>query len=244
MGVQLFQGDCIQTMAQLPDKCVDLVAIDPPYSSGGTFATQRKASTRTKYTDDDANGAARLPSFSCDNMDSRSYFAFMREVLTTARSKTVDEGVCICFIDFRNLPVLTDAFQAAGWTWRGLAVWDKKNSRPQKGRYKNQCEYIVWGSNGAMPFDRGVPPLPGVYAFANVSSTEREHQTEKPVELMEDLLKIVPAGATVLDCFMGSGSTGVAAVNTGRKFIGIEALPAYFETAQRRIDAALAAGLE
>ena len=56
----------------------------------------------------------------------------------------------------------TDALQWAGWIWRGTAVWDKGNSRPQKGRFRQQAEYIVWGSNGPMPINRPVSCLPVV----------------------------------------------------------------------------------
>ena len=107
------------------------------------------------------------------------------------------------------------------------------------GRFRNQAEYIVWGSNGTLPFKRGIPPLPGVYAHANVPTNKRSHQTEKPVALMRELLEIVPVGSTVLDPFMGSGSTGVACVETGRDFVGIELNAEYFKTAQQRIGAAL-----
>lgn len=58
--------------------------------------------TREKYTDSGYHGAARLPSFSGDSMDARSYFAFMREVMTVAREKTAEGGVCAVFIDLRN----------------------------------------------------------------------------------------------------------------------------------------------
>ena len=60
------------------------------------------------------------------------------------------------FIDWRQLPAATDALQWAGWIWQGTAVWDKGNSRPQKGRFRQQAEYIVWGSNGDMPISRDV----------------------------------------------------------------------------------------
>ena len=89
-----------------------------------------------------------------------------------------------------------------------------------------------------MPINRGVPTLPGVYRYPNVQSTNRVHQAEKPVILMEDLIKIVPNGSTVLDCFMGSGTTGVAAINTGRKFIGIESAPENYKVAKQRISKA------
>lgn len=64
-------------------------------------------------------------------------------------------GAPICvFIDWRQLPALACAMQWAGWIWRGVAVWDKMTSRPQKGRYRQQAEFMVWGSNGPMPLQR------------------------------------------------------------------------------------------
>lgn len=234
--VTLYQGDCMNTMAQIADGSVDGLIIDPPYSSGGTFSTQRKAESGKKYLDTGGAKQTELPSFSGDNMDMRSFTMFMRAVLFEGRQKTKESGVCCVLIDFRNLPAVADAMQMAGWTWRGIAVWDKLNSRPQKGRFKNQCEYIVWGSNGAMPPDRGVPVLDGVFRFQNVPTARAHHQTEKPIGLMEKVVEIVPPGGTVLDCFMGSGSTGVACVRTGRRFIGIELNEFYFETAARRIE--------
>ena len=126
------------------------------------------------------------------------------------------------FVDWRNLPAMTDAVQMAGWVWRGICVWDKGISRNQPGRFRNDCEYIVWASNGDMPIDwkaaKGTKAMPGVYHVPIVAPKQRQHQTEKPVELLEGLLAIAPADGLVLDAFMGSGSTGVACMNTGRRF--------------------------
>lgn len=227
--------DCLEGMKLLPDESLDMVLTDPPYSSGGLFAGDRKADTRNKYTRTECNGAARCQSFSGDNMDQRSFTEFMRMVLHTARTKAKPGAIIAVFVDWRNLPALTDALQTAGWVWRGIVVWDKKNSRPQKGRFRSQCEYIVWGSNGALPLERGVNCLPGVYSITNVASKDRLHQTEKPVELLEALLEIVPAGSVVLDPFAGSGSTCVACLNTGRHYIGIELSTHYYETARKRL---------
>lgn len=118
--------------------------------------------------------------------------------------------------------------------WRGIAIWNKPNGRPQKGRFRSEFEYIVWGSNGAMPFDRGVGCLPGLYRYSNVQSKDRVHQTEKPLQLIEDLLEIVPKGSTVLDPFMGSGTTAVACMRTGRNFIGFELDKHYHAVALER----------
>lgn len=126
------------------------------------------------------------------------------------------------FVDWRQLPALTDAMQWAGWVWRGLAVWDKQNSRPQIGRYRQQCEYIVWGSNGPLPVERGVGVLPGVFSFPNVPTGERWHQTQKPLDLMRQVVRICEPGGIVCDPFSGSGSTIQAALMEGYKAVGIE----------------------
>lgn len=230
--------DCLEGLKEIPDGSVDLVLTDPPYSSGGAFSGDRRSRTGVKYTAVDYDGASALPDFSGDNMDQRGFTEFCRQVFAKCREKTKPEGVIASFIDWRNLPALTDALQAAGWVWRGIAVWNKPNGRPQKGRYRNEFEFIVWGSNGPMPFERGVGCLPGYYRYSNVQSKDRTHQTEKPLQLIEDLLKIVPEGAVVLDPFMGSGTTAVACQNTGRNFIGFELSKEYHAVALNRVEAA------
>lgn len=75
--------------------------------------------------------------------------------------------------------------------------------------------------------------------FSNASQMDRYHPTQKPVALMEYLIRTYTnEGDTVLDNTMGSGTTGVACMNTGRKFIGIERDEKYFSIAQYRIEAA------
>lgn len=227
--------DCLEGLKDVPDGSIDLVLTDPPYSSGGAFSGDRKSRTSTKYTATDYQGGALLPDFSGDNMDQLGFMEFTRQVFAKCREKTKPEGVVAAFIDWRNLPALCNSLQAAGWVWRGIAVWNKRNGRPQKGRFRNEFEFIVWGSNGPMPFERGVRCLPGFYQYPNVSAKDRTHQTEKPLQLIEDLLEIVPKGATVLDPFMGSGTTAVACLKTGRDFIGFELDKQYHATAQQRI---------
>ena len=60
-------------------------------------------------------------------------------------------GILEMFVDWRNLPAMTDAVQMAGWVWRGVVVWDKGISRNQPGRFRNDCEFVVWCSNGDLP---------------------------------------------------------------------------------------------
>ena len=151
--IKLLKGNCLDLLRQLEPGCADLVLIDPPYSSGGLFAGDRKQDTRVKYTDADFNGAARFPSFSGDNMDQHSFIQFMAHVSMELRELTKEGGTIAAFIDWRNLPAMTDAIQMAGWVWRGIIVWDKGISRNIPGRFRNDCEYIVWGTNGRKEVD-------------------------------------------------------------------------------------------
>lgn len=234
------QGDCVTLLDDIVDNYVDMVLTDPPYSSGGLFAGQRKKETGDKYTSKRFNGSSRFANFSGDNMDQRSFTEFMRMVLAKCRQKTKPEGICAVFTDWRQLPAMTDALQMAGWIYRGIVVWDKGNSRPIPNRFRNDCEYIVWGTNGQTKaeYKEGVSIFPGCYHISSVASVKKHHQTEKPVPLIENLIKICPDNGIVLDCFMGSGTTGVACINTDRNFIGIEIDKDYHKTAVQRINKA------
>jgi site-specific DNA-methyltransferase (adenine-specific) len=149
-----------------------------------------------------------------------------------------DGAPVVVFTDWRQLPVTTDAVQIAGFVWRGIAVWTKENaSRPQLGRFRADAEFLVWGSKGPMrPWD-GAEVLPGTFAHTPVHSSEREHQTEKPLALMEEVVRIARPGAVVLDPFCGSGTTGAACLRRGRRFLGCDLSGNYAKRARDRLAA-------
>ena len=168
-------------------------------------------------------------------MDQRSWMHMMRQVLEKARDKCVPGAALAIFIDWRNLPLLTDAVQWAGWSLRGVAVWDKLSSRPQRGRFRQQAEFVVWGSNGSMPVDRGVGCLPGVFRAANVQGSERIHKTQKPLDVMRQVVQICVPGGRILDPFAGSGTTLAAAAEEGFDAVGIEAHMTIAKAAAQRL---------
>lgn len=226
----LYLADCMEVLPSLPR--VDAVIADPPYSSGGQFRGDRTGATSMKYQQTGNEGL--YPEFSGDTRDQRSYLAWCSMWMSRARERTRSGGLFVTFTDWRQLPVTTDAVQCGGWVWRGIGVWDKtEGARPQKGRYRNQCEYFVWGSNGPLA-DVG-PCLPGVFRYS-ANSEEKHHIASKPQRMLQDLLPI--CGPSILDPFMGSGSAGVAAVHSGRSYIGIEIDEAHFLTACERIEQA------
>lgn len=208
----LLKGNCLDLLRTLEPGCADFVLIDPPYSSGGLFAGDRKQDTRVKYTDSDFNGAARFPSFSGDNMDQHSFIQFMTHVSMELRDKTKEGGAIAAFIDWRNLPAMTDAIQMGGWVWRGIIVWDKGISRNIPGRFRNDCEFIVWGTNGRKEVDwkaaKGAKAMPGIYHINGVNTKQKHHQTEKPVELLKALIQICPRGGDRDRLFYGQRQHG------------------------------------
>ena len=204
---------------------------DPPYASGGTKQNERNRTTNQKYSSMKAENA--LPDFDGDNKDQRSWTHWMAEWLYDAR-KACKVGAPIClFIDWRQYPSITDALQWAGWIWRGTAVCVKGNSRPQKGRFRQQAEYIVWGSNGPMPINRPVSCLRGVFRYGNPQN--RIHVTEIPLQLKKDVIQICEPGGRILDPFAGAGTTILAAVEEGYETVGIEVTDAYYKLGSDRV---------
>lgn len=232
----LYAGDCLAVLNQLDTGSVDAVVCDPPYSSGGMVRGDRAAATTSAKYVQSGSSSKELAEFSGDNRDQRAYAYWSALWMGEALRLTRPGGVILAFTDWRQLPATTDAVQAGGWVWRGIVPWAKPTARPQSGRFAAQCEYVVWGSAGPMENDYSLTSHRGFFQAA--PPREREHITQKPVDVMRQLVKIAPEGGVVLDPFMGSGTTGVAAMLERRRFIGVEMVEQYQRVALRRIQEA------
>lgn len=233
----LYGGEALAVLAQLETGSVDALITDPPYSSGGMVRSDRTNSTVDKYVTTQNRHRDELIEFSGDSRDQRAYAYWCTLWLAEALRVVRPGGLAMLFTDWRQLPSTTDALQAGGWVWRGIVPWHKPNARPMSGRFTNACEYIVWGSNGPMPLDWTAGTFPGFYQAS--PPRERDHITQKPLDVMRQLVRIIPAGGTILDPFAGSGTTGCAAVIEGHRFIGCEKVPHYLDVADTRIRTAL-----
>lgn len=228
-------GDALAYLATLPTASVDAVITDPPYSSGGLMRGDRTRDTRTKYTGEKHRKPNSLE-FAGDSRDGRGWSHWMTLWLTEALRVTRPGGTLTMFTDWRQLPAATDAVQAGGWIWRGIVPWIKPDARPQRGRYTQNAEFVVWGTAGPRPLDGDT--LPGYYLARVPRATDpegRHHITQKPLDVMRSLVRICPTGGTVLDPFAGSGQTGVAAILENRRFIGSEITEHYHQVAETRI---------
>jgi site-specific DNA-methyltransferase (adenine-specific) len=240
----LYLGDCLDVLPTLEDGSVDAVVTDPPYSSGGQFRSEKVRPANEKYrgwshgVDETRKPSAFYSAFSGDNKDTRVFMAWSKVWMDAAFTVARDGAYFGITTDWRQLPAVTDTMQYAGWTWRGLLVWNKKIGRPVAGRYRNHIEYIAWGSRGAFNGNQRVY-ADSLHVEAPPTHVHRVHVTEKPVGLIEYALSVVAAPSIILDPFMGSGTTGVACVKLGRKFIGIEIDRGYFDIAVKRIRQAI-----
>ncbi|MCX7172609.1 MAG: DNA methyltransferase [Proteobacteria bacterium] len=225
-GADLYRGDCLAVLPGLTGP-FGAVVTDPPYSSGGQSKGDRARSTGDKYLN---SGATKYPDFLGDTKDQRAYLHWSALWMGLCFERLADGGLMIVFSDWRQLPVTTDAMQAAGVTWRGIAVWDKTGgARPYKGGFRSQAEYIIWGSKGAL---KGERYSPGVFRV-NPLAGGKLHQVGKPLPLMEEL--VAACGPRILDPFMGSATTGLAALGQGKTFTGIEVSQHYFQVALSRL---------
>lgn len=234
-NISLYQGDALAVLSSLKNNSVDAVLTDPPYSSGGVSIGARQAAPSQKYQ---SSGTKRqYPPMLGDSKDQRSWIMWCTLWLGECWRVASDGAPLMVFTDWRQLPALSDAIQAAGWKWLGIVPWDKRSARPQIGKFRQQCEYVLFAVKGRFVAHTRAC-LPGVYVYP-VIAARKVHLTSKPVELIEDLLAVTDPQASVLDPFMGGGSVGEACVRTGHGYIGMELSPEYFEISRNRLKALL-----
>ena len=227
-GITIYHADAFDVLPTLSG--IGAVITDPPYSSGGAFRGDRMRQTSVKYVQ--SGVAAYRPEFAGDNRDQRSFLAWCSLWLNAARNACVSGAHVGCFIDWRQLPTMTDAIQAGGWTWRGVAVWSKKFGRPNPAGFSSACEFFVWGTSGPARERENYPP--GVIEC--YPPADREHIAQKPEDVMRWACKLALPGTVVLDPFMGSGTTLRAAKDMGCEAIGIEVDERYCEIAAKRLE--------
>lgn len=235
---EVYRAESLSWLDSIPSSVAYGIVTDSPYSSGGAFRGDRVSATNAKYISS-SHLANYDHEFAGDNRDQRSWAfwteLWMRKAYRVARTG----GVMVSFVDWRQLATMTDAVQAAGWVLRGIVPWDKtESSRPTTGRFRAQCEYIVWASKGELPLSRDAPVLPGCLRFS--VGRNKTHPTEKPVDMLRVACRIVERGGLIVDPFAGSGAHGEAALLEGHPFLGCEIVPAYAEAADARVKATIA----
>lgn len=216
--VDLKQGDCLELMKDIPDKSVDLILTDPPYG--------------INYQ---SNWRPKGQQFSKIKNDNKPFTDFINLIPRLMKSN----GGVFVFTKWNVQQPFVDIMKDNGLNPQNILIWDKVNHGmgDLKRSFGNRYESIIFHSNKDFRF-AGKRPT-DIIRYTRVSGNKMIHPNEKPVDLLEYLVQVTTSeNATVLDCFMGSGSTGAACVNTNRNFIGFELDEHYFEIAKKRIEEA------
>lgn len=224
-GVTLYLGDCREILPTLPK--VDAVVTDPPYlvSKGGFAANLQLDGGFGGWMKDYGNQGDIV---ACDI----GFDDWLPIVFDSMR----DSSQAYFMSNGRNIMAMQNSAEEAGFRLHTILVWDKRAALPNK-YYQNVTEFALFMFKG-MAFTIHDPASKNLVSIFQRDASD--HPTEKPVSLMEVWIKNSSKyGEVILDPFMGSGTTGVAAAHLGRKFIGVEIEQKYFDMACRRISEAL-----
>lgn len=210
----LMKGDCLERMKEIPDGSVDAIICDPPY--GMDFQSNRSKS-----------GPRHKKIIGDKSVDGR----FLSECFRALKS----DSVIYLFSDWRNSHAWMRLIELNGFTVRSQVIWDRVHHGMGDLRGAHSpCHDVIWMATKGRPTFTGKRPKSVISAMRPSPSGDFGHPTCKPVDLIEQLISPWTS-MEILDPFMGSGTTGVACANTGRKFIGIEMDDHYFEIAKKRI---------
>ena len=207
----LIEGDCLNVGRRVPDDSIDAVITDPPY--GIAYRGMNDKQPRILN-------------------DERPFVWWLYDAYRMTRPG----GALLCFCPWRMQERFRVAIEIAGFGVRSQVIWDRCVS----GMGHTACTFaprhdVIWfATKGRFSFPSGRPD--SIVAASNVPYRQREHSTQKPRELMERLVRAVtPPGGGVYDPCAGSGSTGVAAVGAGFRFLGVELDPVNAVIARRRL---------
>ena len=226
MKYSLTNQDCFEYIKSIKDNSVSLVLIDPPYeiSRCTNFSIGEKETSKFNVSMDFGNWDYG--------------FTGLNDIIKECYRVLKDSGTIICFYDLWKITNLKNILEETKFKQIRFIEWIKTNPVPlnSKRSYLTNCrEVALVGAKGNKPtfhskYDNGV------YRFPICHGKNRFHPTQKPVELLEELIeKHSDEGDLILDCFAGSGSTAVAAYNLNRNFTGCELDKEYFDKAMDRL---------
>ena len=210
---RLMLGDCLERMKEIESGSVDMILTDPPY--GMDFQSNYRQVKHKKINND--KDLSWLDDWSSDLYRVAS-----------------DDSAHYVFCSFHNIDKFKQSLEKH-FKIKNMLVWEKNNTSmgDLKGDFAPKYEMIIFMHKGRRLINGKRDP--NILRFRKTGNNL--HPTQKPVDLLEYLIgKFSDKGSVILDPFMGSGSTGVAAKNLNRSFIGIEMDKGYFDIAKERIE--------
>lgn len=224
--MKLYNGDCLKIMKEIPEESINLIVTDPPYPTTSRGSAGNSGGMLQK----EINRKGKV--FNFNNINCKEYAPEFYRILK-------DGSHCYIMTNHVNLIDMLNTFTNNGFHFIKCLIWDKGNKIMGQ-YYMSQFEYILFFRKGKGKKINNCGTS-DILSVKNIKTKDKDgknlHDTEKPIKLMKILIENSSnKNETVLDPFMGIGSTGIACVNTNRNFIGIELDKEYFEIAKERIN--------
>lgn len=240
----LIQGDALKVLKKIPDESVDLVITDPPYniSQDNKRLSRKNLSSKTHKRSSDII----LDFGDWDKMDEKEYKDFTEKWFSEVVRVLKSKSWFLSFFSKERIGYFTDPldglFKKYGFKTRTIITWCKSNPTPsfRKVNFLSSTEFIVVGSKGKCKVKNFLEQKHMKNYFITPNSSiwkETTHPTEKPISIIKWLIKILSnEGDTILDTFLGSGTTMKAGLELRRNVIGIEIEPKYIEIVKKRLN--------
>jgi len=229
--IETILGDCLEEMKKIPDKSIDLVVTSPPYN-------KHSANRKCGKTDSWQKANIKYGDFN-DDMPETEYQEWQKNVLRECVRIIKKDGS----IFYNHKPRIVNHKIIFPHDWLGefivrqMIIWNRKNTPTLEPiRFMPTVEYVFWitKEQETPKFNKEAFRYGEVWEIS--PRIDKEHPATFPEELPKRcILSCSDKSDTILDPFMGSGTTGVAAKELRRNFIGIEIDPTYFEIAKERI---------
>jgi DNA modification methylase len=215
----IYNLDCVEGLKRIPNKSVELLLTDPPYGISRSLNCEGQ----------------KLGSTAKLNFNFGKWDKVNNDWVKEALEKT--NGWAIIFCAKRDIDMYWNLLEKEKFIAIDVIVWQKPDPIPLNGKTKflNAWESAIIGKRNGSYW--GGYCTHNILKYQAPKGKERIHPTQKPLKLIQELIKLTTKeGNTVLDPFMGSGTTAVAAKSLKRKFIGFEIDKKYFKLAEDRLN--------
>lgn len=232
----LINGDCLESMESIPDDTIDCIITDPPYNLG--LFMHKRNTNLVKMRENQFAYAG------WDNLEYDEWRKSMKAFFAQCKRVLKKRGTLIIFMAVIRVGDIIDIANEYGFYYKTTGIWHKTNPMPRnmKIQFVNSTEcWLYFINNGTSGTFNNCGKVKHDFLESSVCPVSEKkfgkHPTQKPISILKDLIESVTnPGDIVLDPFMGSGTTCVAAELYGRRYIGIELNSDYYKIAELRIN--------
>lgn len=227
--------DCLIGLTELSDVCVDLVVTDPPYNIGSHMKSRGSGIHRLREN--------HFSTCDWDNICEAEWLYNMDKMATELFRVVKNGGAVVVFMSIIKVGSIKDIFEKAGFYYKTTGIWHKTNPMPRNMNlsFINSTESWVYFTKGkpSGKFNNDKKAIHDFFETGLTPASEKKHgkhPTQKPLKLIESLIKLLSdEGDVILDPFLGSGTTAVAAKKLNRRFFGFELESEYITIAEKRL---------